>query len=187
MNVATIEFGLESGSDKSLSYLKKFVTVKDNENALRLCKKHGIKTIGSFIIGLPEETEEDFKKTLNLVRNKNLDGAHVYQLTPYPGTKIWEYAKGEGFVSDDPNFDLKKIYLFDFRRDLIMAKNVNKEDFIRWYDFLQKEAEKKLFKVSLREAVSELKLKHLKTLPSFSKRFVKNWRNNLRYLKHMSG
>lgn len=189
MNVVTIEFGLESGSDKTLRYLKKgSVTVNDNRNALRLCKKYGFKTYGSFIIGSPEETEEDFKQTLNLVNDKNLDGAHVYQLTPYPGTEVWEYAKKAGLVSDDPNFDLRKIYLFDFKPDLIMSKHVSKEDFTKWYNFLQSEAEKKLLKISVKEAFSEIKPKHLRYIltPRFIKKIFFNLKNNARYLKHLS-
>jgi len=189
MNVVTIEFGLESGSDKTLKYLKKgSVTVKDNKNAIKLCKKHGFKIYGSFIIGAPNETEKDFKKTLALIRDKNLDGAHVYQLTPYPGTEVWEYAKKAGFVSDDQNFDFKKIYLLDFKPDLIMTKNVSKEDFTKWYNFFQDEAEKKLMKINLKEAFSELKLKHVRYIltPRFIKKIVLNWKNNIRYLKHLS-
>ena len=189
MNVVTIEFGLESGSEKTLKFLKKgLVTVKDNRNALRLCKKHGFTTYGSFIVGSPDETEEDMKQTLGLVNDKNLDGAHVYQLTPYPGTEVWEIAKKMGFVSDDPNFDLKKIYLFDFKPDLIMTKNLTKEEFIKWYNFLQAEAEKKLHKVSLKELFSEIKPKHLKYVlsPRFIKKILFDWKETVRYLKHTS-
>lgn len=189
MNVVTIEFGLESGSEKILNFLKKgLVTVKDNRNALRLCKKHGFTTYGSFIVGSPDETEEDMKQTLSLVNDKNLDGAHVYQLTPYPGTEVWDIAKKMGFVSDDPNFDLKKIYLFDFKPDLIMAKNLNKEEFTKWYNFLQTEAEKKLHKLNLKELFSEIKPKHLKYVltPRFIKKILFNWKETARYLKHAS-
>jgi len=188
MNVVTIEFGLESGSDKTLNFFKKgSVTVADNRNALKLSKRYGFKTYGSFIVGAPDETEEDFKKTLSLIKDKNLDGAHVYQLTPYPGTEVWDYAKKAGFVSDDPNFDFKKIYLFDFKPDFIMTKNVSKEDFTKWYNFLQGEAEKKLLKINLKEAFSEIKPKHLRYIltPRFVKKILLNWKNNIRYLKHL--
>ena len=189
MNVVTIEFGLESGSERTLKFLKKgLVTVKDNRNALRLCKKLGFTTYGSFIVGSPDEAEEDMKQTLSLVNDKNLDGAHVYQLTPYPGTEVWEIAKKMGFVSDDPNFDLKKIYLFDFKPDLIMTKKLSKEEFTKWYNFLQAEAEKKLHKLSFKELFSEIKPKHLKYLltPRFIKKILFNWKETARYLKHAS-
>lgn len=189
MNVATIEFGLESGSEKVLRYLKKgTVTVENNRNALKLCKKYGFRTYGSFIIGSPDETEQDFKQTLNLLRDKNLDGSHVYQLTPYPGTEVWDYAVKAGLVSNDPNFDLKKIFLFDFKPDLVMTKNVSKENFAKWYFFLKSESEKKFFKTSFKEVFSDIKPKHLKYIltPRFIKKLVLNWRENLRYLRQLS-
>jgi len=93
-----------------------------------------------------------------------------------------------GFVSDDPNFDLKKIYLFDFKPNLIMTKRINKEDFTKWWNLFQEEAEKKLHKVSLRELFSEIKPKHLKYIlsPRFIKKILFNWKETARYLKHTS-
>ena len=186
MNVVMMEFGLESGSEKILKYLKKGqVTVKDNRKALELCKKFGIKTNGSLIIGSPEETEEDLKQTLSLLNDENLDKSHVCQLTPYPGTEIWEYAKKMGIVSDDPNFDLKKIYLLKFKPDLIMTKHISKEEFAKWYNLLLTKSEKKLHKVSLNELFSEIRPKHLKYIltPRFLKKIVFDWKEAIRYAK----
>jgi radical SAM superfamily enzyme YgiQ (UPF0313 family) len=186
MNVVMMEFGLESGSEKVLAYLKKGqVTVEENRKALELCKKFGIRTNGSLIIGSPEETEEDLKQTLSLLKDKNLDVAHVCQLTPYPGTEVWEYAKKMGIVSDDPNFDLKKIYLLEFKPDLIMTKYISKEEFERWYYLLRTESEKKLHKVSLNELFSEIKPKHLKYILTsrFLKKIIFDWKETVRYAK----
>jgi len=137
MNVAVTEFGLESGSEKILKYLKKGnVTVEQNKNALAMCKKYGFRTVGSFIIGSPGETEEDLKQTLSLVRDKNLDQVRVFQLTPFPKTELWEYAKQKGFVSDSPDFDLRKIFVETFREDMILTDEISPEKLKEWYGLL---------------------------------------------------
>jgi len=172
MNVAITEFGLESGSERTLSYLKGGnVTVAQNRNALKLCKQFGFKTIGSFIIGCPGETEDDLKQTMSLVKDFNLDQAHVYQLTPFPGTKIWEYAKQKGFVSDSPDFDLEKIYLRKFKDEMVLTDEISPQKLKEWYELFQKEVEKKIKKTSVLSYAKHLKAKHIKYL--FTKRFLK--------------
>lgn len=186
MNVAMMEFGLESGSEKILKYLKKGqVTVEDNRKALKLCKKFGIRTNGSFIVGSPEETDEDLKQTLNLLKDENLDKSHVCQLTPFPGTEIWEHAKKMGIVSDDSKFDLKKTYLQKFKPEFIMTNNISKEDFTKWYYLLRTESEKKLHKVNLKELFLEVKPKHLKYIltPRFLKKIIFDWKEAIRYAR----
>jgi radical SAM superfamily enzyme YgiQ (UPF0313 family) len=172
MGVEATEFGLESGSDRVLNFLKAGnVTVADNRKALQLCKKYGFRTIGSLIIGSPGETEDDFRQTMSLVKDPNLDQAHVYQLTPYPGTKIWDIAKQQGIVSDDPGFDLEKIYLRKIKPEMLLTKEVSKEKFEEWYGLFQAEvAAKRQKSLSVGEFARGLKLKHLPYL--FTPHFI---------------
>lgn len=89
-----IKFGIESGSDKILSYLKMgSITVKDADNAIRLCKEVGINCYASFIIGSPQETVDDIIKTIDFIENSTLTSASLNILIPYPGTKIYDEIK----------------------------------------------------------------------------------------------
>ncbi len=143
MNVKAISFGLESGSDKILSYLKGGnVTVKQNRNAIKIAKKSGFFTSGYFIIGSPGETEDDLKQTLSLMQDKNLDTAMVFQLTPFPGTVVWEDAKKMNMVSEDFNFDFSRLFLA-YKPNMIMTREMSGKKFKEWYDSFQKEVEKK--------------------------------------------
>lgn len=183
MNVVRISFGLESGSEKILKYLKKgVVSVEDNRRAIRLCKEFGIATNGFFIIGSPPETKEDLKDTLNLARDENLDTFAIFQLAPFPGTEIWDYALKKGIVSEDINFDYKQLAIPTFKPNLIMTENIDKEKFKEWYDLFQEEVSKKYYKKIKFEP------KHLRYL--FNSKFL--WRvfthpkeviNYLRYAK----
>jgi len=105
IRVQRLIFGLETGSERVLQYLKGgSVTVLDNERAVRLCRKYGIAISSGFITGSHGETLEELKKTYDFIRNNPLDNSHVYLLTPYPGTRLWEESKRMQMVSSEMNF-----------------------------------------------------------------------------------
>ncbi len=183
MNVTSIDFGLESGSEKTLRYLKKgTVTVGQNRNALKICKQYGMKTLGSFIIGSPDETEEDLRQTLELVKDKNLDEAYVLKLMPLPGTEVWDYAKKEGIVTDDPDFDFSKVrtYVGFVKTDMQVAKNMDKATLDKWLQVFQNAMDEKNRRVS-----SLIEFRNIRHVLSyrFLRKVIKNRGEALMYLK----
>ncbi len=93
VGVKTCIFGFESGNQKILSYLKKdTVTVEDNYNAIRQCKKYGLGVQGSVIFGSPCETKGDMLDTLTFIKNAFRMGVERiwgFVLTPFPATEVW--------------------------------------------------------------------------------------------------
>lgn len=96
-----IDFGLESASKKVLKSIKKEHTPEQMKLALDLTKKHKIKTFGSFMIGLPGETEEDIKETYNFLKTTKPDFTYFNLFTPFPGTEAAETAIKEGKLEED--------------------------------------------------------------------------------------
>jgi len=142
MNTSSILFGLELGSNKILGYLKNnAVTVEQNKRALKLCKEFGFTTYGNFIIGTPGESKEDIEKTLELMRDENLDLCKGWILKPYPGTKIWDVYKKDGLVNENVDFDYSQ-----FMRDSIKFynnKKMDKDEFIKYCEIIRQEYSKK--------------------------------------------
>lgn len=144
MNVTSIAFGLESGSEKVLKYLKKgTVTVEQGKNAVTMCKKHGLKIAGLFIIGSPDETEKDLEKTLEFVRDPNLSSVQVYQATPLPGTELWQRAIKDNIISQDFYEYENRGKVLEFNPDAILTKEMSKEKFAEWLKIFRTEMEKK--------------------------------------------
>jgi len=85
-----IYFGLESGSQRILDAYKKGIKVEEAIENLKMCKKHGIETVGFFMSGYPEETEEDFEKSIDFAIRADLTYASFNPITPYPGTALFE-------------------------------------------------------------------------------------------------
>jgi len=87
-----IDFGVESGSDKTLKTMKKSTTVEAARSVFAMTSKVGVRSCATFIIGFPQETEKDMEETFNLAKEINADFTAFYFLTPYPGTPIYHTA-----------------------------------------------------------------------------------------------
>jgi len=93
----TISIGVESGSQKMLDLLDKKITVEQNINAIKLCKKHKIKCHATFMIGLPTETVEELNKTINFIKKYNPDVPDMHMYNPLPA-KLFEYCISKGLL-----------------------------------------------------------------------------------------
>ncbi len=93
-NFTMLDFGLETASERLMKLINKNETVAENVHALELAKKFGFELSGTFIMGLPTETEEDRRHAYRLAR-KYLDYVRFNNATPYPGTKLYEIARKE--------------------------------------------------------------------------------------------
>lgn len=94
----TIIYGVESGSEAILKKYNKGYSVKEIVSAVNYAKSIGIRTAGTFILGLPEETRETAEATIELVKQINLDFASFNVAVPRSGTGLRETAIGLGFV-----------------------------------------------------------------------------------------
>jgi radical SAM superfamily enzyme YgiQ (UPF0313 family) len=93
-----IFFGVESGSQEMLNRIKKFITLEQVGNAVRLTKQAGIMANCAFMMGHPGETYETMKVTLDFAIKLNPHIAEFYITTPFPGTELYEMCKSEGWL-----------------------------------------------------------------------------------------
>ncbi|MCK4602732.1 MAG: cobalamin-dependent protein [Phycisphaerae bacterium] len=84
-----IEYGFESGSENSLRRLGKNATVELNQRAVRLTRQAGVRIFADIMVGLPGETEGDFKATVRFLRWARPEIISAGRLCPLPGTAIW--------------------------------------------------------------------------------------------------
>ncbi len=96
-----IAYGIESGSERMLKKLKKGVSPEQIRTAVKLTNEAGIKVLGYFMFGIPEETEADIKETLDFSKDLNLDYVQYSIATAYPGTELYEIAKQQNKLTSD--------------------------------------------------------------------------------------
>ena len=87
-----VAIGVESADDAVLAAIKKGETVDQLRNGIGLLKETEIVVGGHFIVGLPGDTLEKVKKSIEFKDNVELDYAYFNQLVPYPGTELGEWA-----------------------------------------------------------------------------------------------
>lgn len=90
-----IYFGVESGSQKMLDFYQKDIHVDEALKSLLLTRKNGIETVGFFLLGLPNETEEDFKQSVQFALDARLSMAAVEGIVLYPGTALYDQYKDQ--------------------------------------------------------------------------------------------
>jgi len=86
----TIMLAFDSGNEYVLhDLIGKYHTLEKAYEVNSICRELDIKVLGFFIIGLPRETEEMIKDTINFAMKLNLDEINVSIATPQVGTKIY--------------------------------------------------------------------------------------------------
>jgi len=94
-------FGVESGSNRILNFLRKGQNVDFIKRAVSQCVKYDIHACCSFMTGIPTETAEDREETFRLIEELAAMGKKVEILgpqmyRPYPGGELYEKAKSYG-------------------------------------------------------------------------------------------
>ncbi len=102
-------FGVETGDEKILKLIKKNTTKDVIRRAFNLAKKIGFNTWGFFMIGLPGETKETIRKTINFAKELNPDFAKFLIFKPFPGTEIFKSLKENNAIIDF-NYDHYGVY-----------------------------------------------------------------------------
>ncbi len=92
-------FGVESGSEQILKTINKGITVDDVRRGVKLTSEAGIKVFASFILGLPGESPETARQSVELAQELRSEYGSLYGfhlLSPLPGTELYEKAEEYG-------------------------------------------------------------------------------------------
>jgi hopanoid biosynthesis associated radical SAM protein HpnJ len=93
--------GFESGDPQILKNIKKGATV---ERALQFAKDcHALKLTvhADFVLGLPGETKESIRNTINFAKKIDCETIQVSIAHALPGTELYEYAHANGFITNN--------------------------------------------------------------------------------------
>ena len=141
-----VDYGAESAVQKVLDASHKKTRVEQIERAFRMTKNAGLTVHANWMIGLPADTPEHSKQTIEfacrMLDNGLLDTADYFITVPYPGTPIVTTPEIYGYTiktrnwasyreDSIPVFDLK-----DFPAEQIYA--IWKEGLVRIADSMQR-------------------------------------------------
>jgi magnesium-protoporphyrin IX monomethyl ester (oxidative) cyclase len=100
-----VDFGVESGSERIIKVLSRKTHRDRIVTAFRTARAVGLRTCATFIIGSPGEEREDIAASRELAHELNADYTAFYYATPYPGTKLYDMALANGWITDEVEFD----------------------------------------------------------------------------------
>jgi anaerobic magnesium-protoporphyrin IX monomethyl ester cyclase len=94
--------GVESGSQEMMDRIKKDIKLEQVFFVAERCRKFGVAVNFPFIVGFPEETEDNVRATLQVVKRLRAMSPDfqtpIFYFKPYPGTSITENAVAAGFT-----------------------------------------------------------------------------------------
>ncbi len=90
--------GFESLNKENLVYMKKQqnLAIHKQDEIVDNIYRYKLKIYASFVIGYDADDSLSIKQTLDYALNKGFFIANFYQLTPFPGTELFERFKNEG-------------------------------------------------------------------------------------------
>ncbi len=94
----TVAYGVESGNQKSLDFLKKGARLEEIQRAFALTREAGLESVAYVLLGVPGETPKDSLHTLDFCREMGADFVQFSTLSPFPGTELYDLAVREGWL-----------------------------------------------------------------------------------------
>ncbi|TKB49477.1 tRNA (N6-isopentenyl adenosine(37)-C2)-methylthiotransferase MiaB [Ferrimonas sediminicola] len=107
---------VQSGSDRILTQMKRNHTALEFKSIIRRLRKvrPEIHISSDFIVGFPNETDDDFEQTMKLIQEVNFDQSFSFIYSPRPGTPAAD-------LPDDVSDETKKQRLY------ILQERVNQQ------------------------------------------------------------
>jgi tRNA-2-methylthio-N6-dimethylallyladenosine synthase len=92
--VSHLHLPVQSGSDRILAAMKRGYTVLEYKSLVKKLRaaRPDLSLSSDFIVGFPGETEDDFQRTLQLIRDLNFDNSFFFIYSSRPGTPAADLA-----------------------------------------------------------------------------------------------
>ncbi|MBI4823042.1 MAG: cobalamin B12-binding domain-containing protein [Nitrospirae bacterium] len=101
-----IYVGVESTSQTTLNIFKKDIKVEESRRALDLINEQDIVSETSFVLGMPDDTKDSMRQTVELAKHYNPDLAFFLAIAPWPYSEIYPELKPYVEVRDYSKYNL---------------------------------------------------------------------------------
>lgn len=118
--VSHIYVGAEAATQERLDLFKKNAKVKDSKKAIDLINQADIITETSFVLGMPDDTPESIRKTIELAKHYNADMTFFLAIGPWPYSDI--YPELEPYVA------IKDYAKYNFMTPVVKPKAMTLEE-----------------------------------------------------------
>ena len=103
-------FGVESGNKEVLTSIGKKLDLDEVLKKAPLLKNYSFKTRCTFILGWINESENQVLETIAFAKRLEADETAFCIATPFPGSRMWDYAVEQGRIS--PSIDYERFIFY---------------------------------------------------------------------------
>ncbi len=96
-----MSLGIETGDPDLLAQHRQNPDLDMLANTIRLIKKHGIRVKGLMMVGLPGESEQSVRRSIDYILKLPIDDLNVAKFTPFPGSPLYENIHELGAFDED--------------------------------------------------------------------------------------
>lgn len=118
-----IMFGIETGDETELAYMRKSASLDAAARAVELTKKSGITARANFMLGFPVSTKDTMRNTIKFAKKIMPDIVRFFAVSPLPNTDLWDDIYGKGRIPDGIRWEN-----IDFYRPSFDIKGLSRED-----------------------------------------------------------
>lgn len=108
-----LSYGVETGTDTTLSLIRKGTTLDQTVQAVEWTKKAGITVHGYLMVNFPGETEQDMKETIDFAFKLKLPFFDLWSALPYPGTRYEQICREKGLIPDEIPKDFSNFWFVE--------------------------------------------------------------------------
>ncbi|MHB1646867.1 MAG: B12-binding domain-containing radical SAM protein [bacterium] len=135
-NFWMIFYGVESGNEEMLKNMNKSLTVKEIKRGFKLTRQAGLASLASFMIGNIGETKKTVNDSIDLIKKIKPDYGGFAITAPFPGTKLYDYAKEKNLILND-NFKE-----YQFGDSILRTEKLSKDDILKLHSKAEEEFRK---------------------------------------------
>lgn len=93
-----VELGLQTANDNTARRINRGYDLQCFRQAVSILKAHGLPVIVHIILGLPGETLDDIRHTIDLLNQLKIDGIKIHSLFVMKGTRLEEWYRNGDFT-----------------------------------------------------------------------------------------
>ncbi len=133
-----VSFGIESGSPIILKEMMKMLNIETAKQNLKSLPEE-LDTHASFIIGMPSESHETIRQTVQFIKSTQIKNVNAGILTIFPRTPLYEQVMVKGIIKDEDDYcnRLGPAYVYPY----INLTSYSDDQLLQWRDSVSKALE----------------------------------------------
>jgi anaerobic magnesium-protoporphyrin IX monomethyl ester cyclase len=128
-----ISIGIETADQAALDAMRKEMVVEDTKRVIEILREQEIVSEASFMLGLPDETPESIRRTMQLVQQYNPDIANFLTYTPWPYAEGYKDLKPLIRVHDYGQYNLVDPVLEPHNMSILQVEVAQADCYRRFY------------------------------------------------------